>query len=179
VAYAFLHSRGLVPLETLAVITEKGDELAKLMKKISAIDAMFGDRIELPVDVAISRGGREEVLVTDSKLKEFPPVDIGRKTISIYSDEIGNARAVLSKGPMGMYENPTFLKGTVKLLFAMEHSKAYSLIGGGHMGNIAFDLGIAVDHISTAGGAVLAFMSGEKLPGIEVLRANAKKFPSA
>ncbi|MDD5318137.1 MAG: phosphoglycerate kinase [Candidatus ainarchaeum sp.] len=179
VAYAFLNARGLAPPETLSVITEKGEDLEKLLKRIKTIDSLFRERIETPVDIAISRGGREEVLVTDAKLKKYPPNDIGEKTISIYTEEIMRARSVLSKGPMGMYENPTFLQGTVKILMAMEHSKAYSLIGGGHMGNIAFDLGIAVDHISTAGGAVLAFMSGEKLPGIEVLRENAKKFPAA
>jgi len=175
VAHAFLNARGLSPKEALSAISEKDEELDKLMKKVKDIDLRFRDRIELPLDVAISRGGREEVRVGDAKMKDFPPCDIGDKTISYYTSEIIRARAVVSKGPMGMYENPTFLKGTVKILFAMERSKAYSLIGGGHMGNVAFDLGIAVDHISTAGGAVLAFMSGEKLPGIEVLRENAGK----
>ena len=87
-----------------------------------------------------------------------------------------NAKAIISKGPMGAYENPIFLKGTVRTLITMENSPSYSLIGGGHMGNIAFDLGIRVNHISTAGGAVLAFMSGEPLPGIEVLKQSAKLF---
>ncbi len=176
VAQAFLHVRGLVPREACAAISEKGEELDKLLDKIKKIEAVFKDRIELPIDIAISYGGREEVLVSDKKLAKYPPVDIGSKTIAVYTEEIMRSRAVLSKGPMGMYENPTFLKGTVKILFAMERSKAYTLIGGGHMGNVAFDLGIAVDHISTAGGAVLAFMSGEKLPGIEILKVNAKKF---
>lgn len=176
VAQAFLHVRGLVPREACAAISEKGEELDKLLEKIKKIEAVFKDRIELPIDIAISYGGREEVLVGDKKLAKYPPVDIGSKTIAVYTEEIMRSRAVLSKGPMGMYENPTFLKGTVKILFAMERSKAYTLIGGGHMGNVAFDLGIAVDHISTAGGAVLAFMSGEKLPGIEILKSNAKKF---
>ncbi len=175
VAYAFLHVRGLVPRDACSAISEKGEELDKLLDKIKKIEAVFKDRIELPIDVAISYGGREEVLATDKKLGKYPPADIGDKTIAVYTEEIERARSVLSKGPMGMYENPTFLKGTVKILFAMERSKAYTLIGGGHMGNIAFDLGVAVDHISTAGGAVLAFMSGEKLPGIEVLKAGGKK----
>jgi len=178
VAHAFLYVRGLVPKEACAAISEKGEELDKLIEKIKKIEAVFKDRIELPIDIAISYGGREEVLVTDKRLGKYPPMDIGSRTISVYTDEILRARAVLSKGPMGMYENPAFLKGTVRILSAMERSKAYSLIGGGHMGNIAFDLGTAVDHISTAGGAVLAFMSGEELPGIEILKENAKKFPS-
>jgi len=171
VAQAFLYVRGLVPKEACSAISEKGEDLDKLIEKIRRIEAVFKDRIELPIDIAISYGGREEVLVSDKRLGRYPPADIGSKTIAVYTEEIMRARAVMSKGPMGMYENPTFLKGTVKILFAMERSKAYSLIGGGHMGNIAFDLGIAVDHISTAGGAVLAFMSGEKLPGIEILKA--------
>lgn len=176
VAQAFLHVRGLVPKEACSPISEKGEELDKLLEKIRKIEAVFKDRIELPIDIAISYGGREEILVSDKRLGKYQPVDIGSKTIALYSEEIGRARAVLSKGPMGMYENPAFMKGTVKILFAMENSKAYTLIGGGHMGNVAFDLGIAVDHISTAGGAVLAFMSGEPLPGIEILKQNAEKF---
>ena len=176
VAQAFLYVRGLVPKEACSAITEKGADLDKLIEKIKRIELMFKDRIELPIDVAISYGGREEILVSDKRLGKYPPADIGSKTIAVYTAEIMRARAVMSKGPMGMYENPTFLKGTVRILQAMELSKAYALIGGGHMGNIAFDLGTAVDHISTAGGAVLAFMCGESLPGVEILKRNAEKF---
>jgi len=176
VAFAFLYVRDLAPKETLIVIEESGDVLEGLLNRIRELDVVFRDRIELPVDVAISYGGREEVAVTDPLLRKYPVMDLGEKTIRIYTEEIMRARAVFSKGPMGYYENPTFMKGTVRILIAMERSNAFSLIGGGHMGNVAFDLGIATDHTSTAGGAVLGWMSGKPLEGIESLKNNLEEF---
>jgi phosphoglycerate kinase len=176
VAHAFLYARGLVPKECLSVMEEKGDDLTKLIDRAKKLDEKFKDKIILPTDIAISFGGREEAPIGDSRLGRYIPLDIGESTIGEFTDVMKNAKAIISKGPMGAYENPTFLKGTVRTLITMENSPAYSLIGGGHMGSIAFDLGIRVDHISTAGGAVLAFMSGEPLPGIEVLKQSAKLF---
>ena len=176
VAHVFLHVRGLVPRECMSVMEEKGDDLAKLVEKARKLDEKYKDRIVLPEDIAISFGGREEAAIGDPRLEKYIPMDIGESTIRKFTDIMKSAKSVISKGPMGAYENPIFLKGTVRTLIAMENSPAYSLIGGGHMGNIAFDLGIRVDHISTAGGAVLAFMSGEPLPGIEVLKQSAKLF---
>jgi len=176
VAHVFLYARGLVPKESLAVVEEKGDDLAKLVEKAKKLDEKYKDKIVLPTDIAIAFGGREEAPVGDPRIGKYTPLDIGESTIGEFNDVIKNCKAVISKGPMGAYENPIFLKGTVRTLITMENTPAYSLIGGGHMGNIAFDLGIRVDHISTAGGAVLAFMSGEPLPGIEVLKQSAKIF---
>jgi len=176
VAHAFLFTRGLVPKECLEVMEEKGEELEKLVSRAKALDEKFKDKIEVPTDIAIEYGGREEVKIGDKRLGPYKPMDIGEKTLKRFAKDMKKAKSIISKGPMGAYEHPAFLKGTVRTLIAMEKSKAYSLIGGGHMGSIAFDLGIKVDHISTAGGAVLAFMSGEPLPGIEVLKANAKQF---
>ncbi len=176
VAHAFLYARGLVPKECLSVMEEKGDDLTKLIDRAKKLDDKFRDKIILPSDIAISFGGREEAPIGDSRLGRYIPLDIGESTIAEFTEVMKNAKAIISKGPMGAYENPIFLKGTVRTLINMENSPAYSLIGGGHMGSIAFDLGIRVDHISTAGGAVLAFMSGEPLPGIEVLKQSAKLF---
>ena len=179
VAHAFLYARGLVPKECLNVMEEKGDDLAKLVEKAKKLDEKYKDKIILPTDIAIAFGGREEASVGDPRIGKYTPLDIGESTIGQFTDVMKNCKAIVSKGPMGAYENPIFLKGTVRTLINMENSPAYSLIGGGHMGNIAFDLGIRVDHISTAGGAVLAFMSGEPLPGIEVLKESDKLFKKA
>jgi len=176
VAHVFLYVRGLVPKECMNVMEEKGDELAKLVERAKKLDEKFRNRILLPEDIAISFGGREEAPIGDPRLERYTPMDIGEKTIGKFTEVMNNAKAIISKGPMGAYENPIFLKGTVRTLIAMENAPGYSLIGGGHMGSIAFDLGIRVDHISTAGGAVLAFMSGEPLPGIEVLKQSAQLF---
>jgi len=179
VAHVFLYARGLVPKECLSVVEEKGDDLTKLVEKAKKLDEKYKDKIILPTDIAIAFGGREEAPVGDPRIGKYTPLDIGESTIGQFTDVMKNCKAIVSKGPMGAYENPIFLKGTVRTLINMENSPAYSLIGGGHMGNIAFDLGIRVDHISTAGGAVLAFMSGEPLPGIEVLKESAKLFKKA
>jgi len=169
-ANAFLAAKGEISFSSCDAISEKGEELNGLLERIKKLEAENPDKFVFPVDRAIAFSGREEVKNSDKRLATYSPLDLGPKTIKIFSREIRKAGSIISKGPMGKYEDAAFSRGTIRILLAMEKSKAYTLIGGGHMGSLAADLGIKVDHISTAGGAVLAFMSGEKLPGIEVLK---------
>ena len=72
---------------------------------------------------------------------------------------------------MGVFENPKFAEGTFAIAHAVANSKAFSIVGGGDSAAAVAQSGMEskITHISTGGGASLEFLSGEKLPGVEVL----------
>lgn len=108
----------------------------------------------------------EDFIVFDNKI-----LDIGEKTMTRYVSIIQKAKTVIWNGPMGLFENPVFAKGTEMVAKTVADSSAFRVIGGG-------DTISAVDHfglltrfsfISTGGGAMLAFLAGDKLPGLAAL----------
>ena len=108
-------------------------------------------------------------------IEQFPTelsiYDIGRRTIGEYSGKIVDAKTVVANGPLGAFENPMFARGTIEILKAMARSKAFTVIGGGHMVAAARAAGVIdeITHVSTGGGACISFLSGEKLPAVEML----------
>jgi phosphoglycerate kinase len=101
-------------------------------------------------------------------------LDIGPKTIELFSDEISTARTIVWNGPMGVFEMPAFAKGTLeiaKAVAAATTAGATSIIGGGDSVAAVHQSGVAkqISHISTGGGASLEFLGGTKLPGVEAL----------
>jgi phosphoglycerate kinase len=104
-------------------------------------------------------------------------VDIGPKTIELFNQELKKAKTVFWNGPMGVFENPQFSKGTFAIaetLASLTDSK--TIVGGGDTASAAEASGFAdkMTHISTGGGASLEYLQGEKLPGLEVLRATTR-----
>ena len=109
----------------------------------------------------------EDFVVFDNKI-----LDIGEKTIKKYVDVVGGASMVIWNGPMGFFENPTFVMGTQKVAEAIAESDAYKIIGGGDTIAAVSKFKIQdskFNFISTGGGAMLAFLAGDKLPGLEAL----------
>lgn len=108
--------------------------------------------------------------------KNFPSdriaVDIGPKTIKLFSDAIKKAKTIFWNGPMGIFETNEYAKGTKEIGDAVVASKATSIIGGGDTVSAINKMGIAskMTHISTGGGASLEFIEGKELPGIAVLK---------
>ena len=99
-------------------------------------------------------------------------LDIGPKTIELFTDEISRAKTIVWNGPMGVFETPLFARGTRKVAAAVaENSGAISIVGGGDTVSAVHDAGVAdkITHISTGGGASLEFLEGKKLPGVEAL----------
>ena len=137
----------------------------------------YGDILKMPYDLGIADvGGREDVSIVDLPV-EADLLDIGDMTISAYAKEILNAGTVFINGPPGMYEDPLFEKGTKSLFFALQETSAYTVIGGGDSAAAAgkyTDLS-KIDHVCTAEGAMVHYLSGKKTPLITAMR-NANGF---
>ncbi|MDO8435998.1 MAG: phosphoglycerate kinase [bacterium] len=106
-------------------------------------------------------------------LDEVEGKDIGQKTIKLFKEKIFSAKTVFWNGPLGMFEKKEFAKGTEEIARAIVRSGVFSVVGGGETVDFINSLGLLskFNHVSTGGGAMIEFLSGEKLPGIEVLRS--------
>lgn len=130
----------------------------------------------LPVDVVISKDatGRSEVRVVDVKEgipEGFQTVDIGPKTVQLYSQHLQKAATVFWNGPLGIYEVPEFAKGTIEIAKSMSMLKAITIVGGGDSVAAIEEAKLAdrFSHLSTGGGASLEYIEFGTLPGIESL----------
>jgi len=105
-------------------------------------------------------------------------MDIGPGTAAAFGDAIMEARSVFWNGPMGVFEDARFAKGTRTVAQAMADTKAFTVVGGGDSAAALAQFGLAdeVDHVSTGGGASLEFIEFGDLPGLRALREapNAK-----
>ncbi len=155
-------------------------ERQEVLSLVSGIRELFKThpgKIRVPVDVAVEVDGRRKELSVKVLPTEYPIFDIGAQTISQYSQIISEARSIVISGPPGVYERKEFLKGTEGVLGAIAGSRAFSLVGGGHTVAAVTELGIAdkMSYISTAGGALIEFLMGEKLPGVAALERSARR----
>jgi phosphoglycerate kinase len=134
-------------------------------------------RLLLPVDDVIAMKIENDIPTKTIDSSEPIPegymgLDIGPKTVKLYSDEIANACTIVWNGPMGVFETPTFAMGTKKVARAIANNEdATSIVGGGDSVAAVHQAGVAeqISHISTGGGASLEFLEGKKLPGVEAL----------
>ena len=108
-------------------------------------------------------------------VENIPPdkriVDIGVLAISNFTRELEKCRTVFWNGPMGIYEIPRFAEGTRALAEVIAGLHATTIIGGGSTAEIVTEMKLTekMSFVSTGGGASLKFLSGETLPGVEVL----------
>ena len=98
-------------------------------------------------------------------------LDVGPKTVELFSSEIAKAKTIVWNGPMGCFEMPNFASGTMEICKAVAESDAVSIIGGGDSVAAVNQSGLAakMSHISTGGGASLEFLEGKELPGVACL----------
>jgi len=146
-------------------------KVLELIPGIKELMAKYPGKIKVPVDVAIEVDGRRKEISTKDLPTEYPIYDIGTETIKEYSRIIGEAKSIVISGPPGVYEREEFRKGTKEILEAVANSEAFSLVGGGHTVAAVQELGLAdkMSYISTAGGALIEFLMGSKLPGVVAL----------
>lgn len=126
-----------------------------------------------PVDLAININGKRKELTLDKFPVKYRALDIGTETIKQYSEIIKNAKAVFMKGTAGFSEIKGFEKGTKELLKAIAKSNAFSVIAGGHTTTALKRFKInknKFNYISLSGGALVYYLAGKKLPGLEALK---------
>jgi len=131
-------------------------------------------RILLPVDLVVSGGpedGACEIVSVDGVPDDKMALDVGPVTLEAFSAEIEKAGTIFWNGPMGLFERSPFDAGTVAVAEAVGRSVSFSVVGGGD--SVAAikqsRLESRFDHISTGGGASLALVGGQEMPGLMAL----------
>lgn len=154
------------------------EELIELAKNTIEGAKMMGVNMYLPVDAVIADQFSNEANILTSKADDIPEdwmgLDIGNETAEVFSDVIRKSETILWNGPMGVFEMSKFEKGTKTIGEAVAKATsngAFSLIGGGDTVAAVnkFDLENKVSFVSTGGGAMLEYIEGKILPGINAL----------
>ena len=149
----------------------------EVVAKAHSLIGEYPDVFSTPVDVAVDKdGSRVEVDVRDAN-KGDAINDIGPKTVEHYRKIISGAGTVFISGPAGFFEKEQFMFGTKALLEAVANSMATTIVSGGHLTHALKKYGLAdkINHISTAGGALVLYLAGERLPMIQSLEEAAKR----
>jgi phosphoglycerate kinase len=172
-AYTFLKAQGL-PIGKSLVENDKLD----LAKKILADAKTRNFKFLLPVDHVTAPEFKADAPATVGDVTSTPAdqmgLDIGPKTTAAYAAQIAKAKTIVWNGPMGVFEMPSFAKGTLEVAKAVAAATvggATSIVGGGDSVAAVHQSGVSdkISHISTGGGASLEFLGGRKLPGVEAL----------
>ena len=170
-AYTFLKAKGyevgtsLVDDEKLEYCKEMIEKAEKLGKKLLLpVDTVCADAFPNPIDAEIAC----ETVPSDAIPADKMGLDIGEKTAALYAEAAKTAKTVVWNGPMGVFENPIFAKGTIAVAKALAETDATTIIGGGDSAAAVNQLGFGdkMSHISTGGGASLEFLEGKELPGV-------------
>lgn len=158
-----------------------GDENVKILKDKGAMDFVqkgkellgkFDGRVKFETDVALNVDGKRVEVKSSELPSKYPINDVGSKTASEYVNEIKSAKSIVFNGPLGVCELEPFKKGTYAILNGIASSKAFSVAGGGHTIAVIQDMGFIdkISYVSTSGHALIQFLTGKKLPGVEALK---------
>ena len=172
--YTFLRSKGvetgksLVEEDKISVAQAVYDFLGSVQNRNNAELVLPDDHV-VAASIDAAAGKNVEEIPAD-----LLGVDIGPKAIAHYQDLIASARTIFWNGPMGVFENGAFAKGTMSVAAAVAKATdngGFSVVGGGDSVSALMKSGLSghISHISTGGGASLEFMSGKALPGVEAL----------
>jgi len=142
-----------------------------LLDKARTILSRYKAKVVLPKDLAVSRNGKRLDVPVERGTGGDAVWDIGKETSNEYAEIIKRCKTAVSSGPLGVFEETGFDLGSKMVLEAMAKASAFTVVGGGHMGSYAGMLGLdqRLSHVSTAGGAMLAFLAGQELPGVQAL----------
>ena len=141
-----------------------------------SLQSIGDDIIQLPVDLTVADSFSADATSRTVSVAEVPAgwmaLDIGAATVAHFANRLAGARTVLWNGPMGVFEFPTFARGTnavAEMLAGLSH--ATTIVGGGDSAAAVQQAGLAgrISHVSTGGGASLEFLEGKLLPGVAAL----------
>ncbi|HEY3518170.1 MAG TPA: phosphoglycerate kinase [Gammaproteobacteria bacterium] len=136
-------------------------------------------KIPLPTDVVVAKsldaGVKGRVTSVRDVAADEMILDIGPATAALYAEQLKSAGTIVWNGPLGVFENPEFADGTLRVAEAIAASDAFSIAGGGDtLAAIEqFGVGDRISYISTGGGAFLEFLEGKKLPAVATLEQRA------
>jgi len=168
-ANTFLAARGVAMGGSL--VDNDSIEVAKRITNVTLpVDLVVADDLEQPKTV-------ETIDVASGLTAGQKAFDIGPKTIAAYDAVLKGARTIFWNGPMGVFEKEAFAKGTMAMARSVADAEGTTVVGGGESVEAVKASGYAsrISHISTGGGASLEFISGEALPGVEVLRSEGRR----
>jgi phosphoglycerate kinase len=173
-AYTFLKAQGheigksLLEADKLDLARQMlAEAKARHVRMLLPVDHVVADKVA--PDARIQYIGEGQAIPVDTMA-----LDIGPRSVELFTSEISTARTIVWNGPMGVFEIDAFAKGTKKIANAVaENGAATSIVGGGDSVAAVKAAGVAdkISHISTGGGASLEFLEGRKLPGVEALSA--------
>ncbi len=169
-AYTFMKALG----------EEVGDSLLEAdyidyAKDMMAKAEKNGVKLLIPIDTVVAQEFSNDAPHKTVARGEIEPgwegLDIGEKTIELFGDALKTAKTVVWNGPMGVFEMPTFAKGTNAIAKILADLDATTIIGGGDSVAAVNQAGLGdkMSHISTGGGASLEFLEGKELPGIAAI----------
>ena len=146
------------------------------VRQVLADAADRGVEVVLPVDIVVARefspDSEYATVAADSIEAGWMGMDIGPRTVELFTEKLADARTVVWNGPMGVFEMPAFSIGTRAVAEALADTTSFTVIGGGDSAAAIRAFDIADDrysHVSTGGGASLEFLEGKLLPGLAVL----------
>jgi len=169
-AYTFLKAQGYKignslleedKMEYALDMVKKAEE--RKVKLLLPLDNVCGDKFAEDAKVVVT----EDQNIEDG----YMGLDIGPKTVKLYTEAVKTAKTVVWNGPMGVFEFKNFAVGTKAVAKALADTDATTVIGGGDSAAAVNQLGYGdkMTHISTGGGASLEFLEGKELPGIAAL----------
>lgn len=167
-AYTFLKAKGYNVGNSL--LEEDKIEMAKEFMERGK------DKLVLPVDTVVANDFSNPTDIKTVDCDKIPDgymgLDIGEKTVELFAKELQGCKTAVWNGPMGVFEDPRFAKGTEAVCKVLsELPDSMTVIGGGDSASAAKKLGYKdkFTHISTGGGASLEYMEGKELPGIAII----------
>ena len=169
-AYTFLSALGYKIGNSLFDETNV-EEAKRLMQKAKDKNVNF----LLPVDFVVTTdidNVKDAIMTKDQNIEDgYMGVDIGKKTIKIFTKAIKKAKTVIWNGPVGVFEKKEFAVGTYAIAKALTKVKGTTIIGGGDSASAVINMKLAhkMTHISTGGGASLKLFEGKVLPGVDVI----------
>lgn len=155
------------------------EDLLEEARSILRTSKEKGVKIYLPVDVVATDNIKEAKIIKISPAQDIPDdlmaVDIGPATVRLFNEVIRDCETIIWNGPMGVYENQKFSRGTFSVSHTIADTYAYSVIGGGDTADAVDKAGDkdSMSFTSTGGGASLELLEGEVLPAFEVLDKKA------
>lgn len=166
-AFTFLKAAGL-PIGKSLLDEENIEFCKKILKE-------HEDKIVLPIDVVCSKSIEKptdvrECFISDIKDDEIG-LDIGNQSVKLFKQHINDSKTIIWNGPVGMFEEKAYEKGTKEICKALNESGAKTIVGGGDSASAAINFGYKekFSHISTGGGASLELLEGKVLPGIDII----------